>query len=65
MSRWVTATSLVLCLAVGVAFAQRPNQGEDESAAFVEEGRTALKRGKLDDAAKALDQALALNPRRV
>ncbi len=45
--------------------AQRPNQGEDESAALVAEGRTALKRGKLDDAASALDQAIALNPRRV
>jgi tetratricopeptide (TPR) repeat protein len=45
--------------------AQRPNQGEDESAALVAEGRNALKRGKLDDAATALDQAIALNPRRV
>jgi tetratricopeptide (TPR) repeat protein len=52
-------------LACGVAFAQRPNQGEDESAAFVQEGRAALRKGKLDDAARALDQALALNPRRV
>ncbi len=47
------------------AYAQRPNQGEDESAALVSEGRTALKRGKLDDAASALDQAISLNPRRV
>ncbi len=47
------------------ALAQRPNQGEDESAALVAEGRNALKRGKLDDAASALDQAIALNPRRV
>jgi len=47
------------------ALAQRPNQGEDESAALVAEGRTALKKGALDDAAKALDQAIALNPRRV
>jgi len=47
------------------AFAQRPNQAEDESAGFVDEGRTALRRGELDDAAKALDQAIALNPRRV
>lgn len=45
--------------------AQRPNQAEDESAGFVDEGRTALRRGELDDAAKALDQAIALNPRRV
>ena len=65
MSRWATATSLIVLLASGVALAQRPNQGEDESAAFVAEGRAALKRGKLDDAARALDQALSLNPRRV
>jgi tetratricopeptide (TPR) repeat protein len=65
MSRSATATSVVVLLACGVAFAQRPNQGEDESAAFVQEGRTALRKGKLDDAARALDQALTLNPRRV
>ncbi|HEY5921279.1 MAG TPA: tetratricopeptide repeat protein, partial [Kofleriaceae bacterium] len=65
MSRLVTTTSLIIFLACGVAFAQRPNQGEDESAAFVQEGRVALKQGKLDDAARAFDQALALNPRRV
>ena len=47
------------------AFAQRPNQGEDESAALVAEGRAALKENKLDQAANALDQAIALNPRRV
>ncbi len=47
------------------ALAQRPNQGEDESAALVDEGRTALKKGELDQAANALDQAIALNPRRV
>jgi tetratricopeptide (TPR) repeat protein len=47
------------------ALAQRPNQAEDESAGFVDEGRTALRHGELDDAAKALDQAIALNPRRV
>jgi tetratricopeptide (TPR) repeat protein len=65
MSRLATTTSLIILLACGVAFAQRPNQGEDESAAFVQEGRVALRAGKLDDAARALDQALALNPRRV
>jgi tetratricopeptide (TPR) repeat protein len=54
-----------VCLACAVAFAQRPNQGEDESAGFVREGRAALRRGELDDAARALDQALVLNPRRV
>lgn len=47
------------------ALAQRPNQGEDESAALVAEGRSALKKGELDEAATALDQAIALNPRRV
>lgn len=55
----------VLLAVVPVASAQRPNQGEDESAALVGEGRAALRAGELDDAAKALDQALALNPRRV
>lgn len=47
------------------ALAQRPTRGEDESAALVDEGRAALKNGALDDAGKALDQAIALNPRRV
>ena len=63
-----TSCALVAMLAVAFgspAFAQRPNQAEDESAGFVDEGRTALRRGELDDAAKALDQAIALNPRRV
>lgn len=56
----------VAVLAVSApALAQRPNQAEDESATFVEQGRASLKRGDLDDAAKALDQAMALNPRRV
>src|SRR6266481_3883255 len=65
MSRSATTTSLIVMLAVASAHAQRPNQGEDESAAFVEEGRADLRRGELDDAARALDQAIALNPRRV
>ncbi len=47
------------------ALAQRPNQAEDESATFVDDGRAALKRGDLDEAGKALDQAISLNPRRV
>jgi tetratricopeptide (TPR) repeat protein len=47
------------------AYAQRPNEGEDESSALVKEGREALKRGDLDDAGKALDQAITMNPRRV
>lgn len=57
------ALGLVGVLA-SVAYAQ-PNQGDDESAAFVDEGREALREGKLEDAARSLDQALALNPRRV
>ncbi|MDX2092318.1 MAG: tetratricopeptide repeat protein [Kofleriaceae bacterium] len=56
---------LAVLLASTPALAQRPNEGEDESAALVAEGRAALKNGELDDAAKAFDQALALNPRRV
>jgi tetratricopeptide (TPR) repeat protein len=54
-----------VCALATSAAAQRPNQGEDESAAFVDEGRAALRNGKLDEAARSLDQALALNPRRV
>jgi tetratricopeptide (TPR) repeat protein len=61
-----TLTSLLLLGTVSTsALAQRPNQGEDESAALVDEGRSALRRGELDDAGKALDQAITLNPRRV
>src|SRR5688572_13379867 len=56
-----TSVFALLCV-TAVALAKRPNQGKDESAAFVEEGRSALKKGELDDAAKSLDQALALNP---
>jgi tetratricopeptide (TPR) repeat protein len=62
-TRWILAAAVLACATP--ALAQRPNQGEDESAALVDEGRTALKKGALDDAAKALDQAIALNPRRV
>lgn len=62
MSRLATLTSLLLLTAVATA---QPRKGEDESAALVEEGRAALKKNKLDEAAKALDQAIALNPRRI
>jgi tetratricopeptide (TPR) repeat protein len=65
---WLVLTGACACAVValaGDARAQRPNQGEDESAGFVDEGRASLKRGDLDDAAKALDQAISLNPRRV
>src|SRR4051812_19077350 len=68
MSRSAIRTSaLVFALAFwgAPAQAQRPSQGDDDSAALVGEGRAALKRHALDDAAKALDQAIALNPRRV
>lgn len=64
LARWLLVAASVLASAAP-ASAQRANQGEDESAALVDEGRTALKKGELDNAAKALDQAIALNPRRV
>ncbi|HEY4176640.1 MAG TPA: tetratricopeptide repeat protein [Kofleriaceae bacterium] len=48
-----------------VAFAQRASEGDDESAALVAQGRADLKKGNYNDAATALDQAIALNPRRV
>jgi tetratricopeptide (TPR) repeat protein len=57
--------AVVLAAAIGSARAQRPNAGEDDSVALVDEGRAALRANKLDAAAKALDQAIALNPRRV
>ncbi|HWU87991.1 MAG TPA: tetratricopeptide repeat protein, partial [Kofleriaceae bacterium] len=63
-----SALAAIAAAAIGglaPAHAQRPGRGEDESAALVAEGREALRRGKLEAAAKALDQALALNPRRV
>src|SRR5688572_23676230 len=67
MSRSAIRTSaLLVALAIAAsAHAQRPGQGEDDSAALVDEGRAALRKGNLDGAAKALDQAIALNPRRV
>ncbi len=51
-------------LFVGIVHADQP-KGEDESAALVDEGRNDLRNGQLDDAAKALDQAITLNPRRI
>ncbi len=59
------AVGATLLAAVAPASAQRPREGEDESAALVEEGRLALRAGQLDAASRALDQAIALNPRRV
>lgn len=74
-SATVARVVLAVALAVGVgaglaagarpAWAQRPTQVEDESAALVDEGRRALRAGDLGGAARALDQALALNPRRL
>jgi tetratricopeptide (TPR) repeat protein len=55
--------ALALALAHGPAVGQP--RAEDESSALVDEGRGALRDGKLDDAARALDQAIALNPRRI
>src|SRR5262245_20583563 len=66
-----TATSVIAVIAAmatvlaAPAAAQRPNQGEDESAALCEAGRRSLRSGDLGGAARALDQALALNPRRI
>lgn len=66
------AAALVIALAtvaiggpgpVGSARAQP--RGDDDSAELVAAGRRALGRGDLAGAAKALDQALALNPRRI
>jgi tetratricopeptide (TPR) repeat protein len=68
MSRSAIRTSalvVVLALSAAAGHAQRPNQGDDDSAALVGEGRAAVKRGAFDRAAKALDQAIALNPRRI
>ena len=55
---------LAIALLASVAHAQ-PRKGEDESAALIEDGRASLRKGELEDAAKALDQAIARNPRRV
>lgn len=65
MKRWLCVVAVGWTAFAAPAAGQRPTKGEDESAALIEEGRAALKVNKLDDAAKALDQAIALNPRRV
>lgn len=71
MRGWATATrsrsALVAC-AVALALALgggRARADEDESELYVAEGRAALRRGDYDRAARALDRALAVNPRRV
>ncbi|MBZ0231404.1 MAG: hypothetical protein K8M05_03575, partial [Deltaproteobacteria bacterium] len=61
----ISAVAALLVALPPAAHAQRPNQGEDESAELVAEGRAALRDGDHDDAARALDQAIALNPRRL
>ena len=57
------ATSVAVALLCGHAVAQP--RGDDDSAALVASGRRALQAGDLGAAAKALDQAIALNPRRL
>jgi tetratricopeptide (TPR) repeat protein len=60
------ATSVALVLALALPAAGQPVQrAEDDSAALVAVGRGALDRGDLGEAARALDQAIALNPRRI
>lgn len=72
MSRSATRTRARAAIALAIAawlgapvHAQRPAQGDDDSAALVSAGRAALRRGALGDAARALDEAIALNPRRI
>jgi tetratricopeptide (TPR) repeat protein len=59
------ATSVLAAVCALAVPATAQPRGDDESAALVEAGRRALKAGSLGDAGKALDQALALNPRRI
>jgi tetratricopeptide (TPR) repeat protein len=60
----IAFTSAVIVVILGVVAAAQP-VGEDESADLVTAGRDALRKGRYRDAAKALDQAIALNPRRI
>lgn len=69
-SSWRPGLLAALCAAALVttaspARAQRGNKSEDESAAFVAEARTAILAKRFDDAARALELALQLNPRRI
>ncbi len=59
----LVAATAATVVATPAAIAQP--RGEDESAELVAAGRRALSAGDLKAAAKALDQALALNPRRI
>jgi tetratricopeptide (TPR) repeat protein len=70
MPGWATASSSVVVVVLALAFAapahaQRPGQGEDDSAAFVDEGRAALRKRDYARAGKALDEAIRINPRRL
>src|SRR5262245_13215798 len=62
MRGWAIAISV----AVLVAASAPPAHGDDdESELLVAEGRTALRKGDTARAARVLDRALALNPRRL
>jgi predicted Zn-dependent protease len=56
---------LLLLVVAPPASAQPRGRAEDESAAFVIEAREAIRKNKLDDAARSLDQAILLNPRSI
>ena len=58
------AVPLFITLAPASVLAQ-PQQAEDDSVELVREGRAALRERAYDRAARALDQSLALNPRRI
>ncbi len=61
---WLALASAGVPALVTPVVAQ-PQQSEDDSAALVREGREALRARSYAAAAQALDQALALNPRRI
>jgi tetratricopeptide (TPR) repeat protein len=62
----VVVAAVVLSFAAAPAAAQPSGRGgEDDSAAFVDEGRAALRKRDYHAAARALDEALRLNPRRL
>jgi tetratricopeptide (TPR) repeat protein len=65
MRGWAFATSLLALLVLAAPVRAQPAAAEDDSAALVAIGRRAIARGELRDAARALDQAIALNPRRI
>ncbi|MBP9087210.1 MAG: tetratricopeptide repeat protein [Kofleriaceae bacterium] len=58
------AVPLLTAIAPPSVLAQ-PQQAEDDSVELVREGRAALRDRAYDRAARALDQSLALNPRRI